>query len=192
MRQALRRIDDWKAVAIGLDSEDPKVRACVLSSLELVYDLDATRVLAGLATDPVRPAAERNMSARPGLGTFRGQASQAREVFSAERMPRTAASSTANPTQDRSYPYIQRKSWKRASGATAVTCPASERAGAASQQSSAASAVAAPADSAIRPRWARKSLAAQDPAFRFMIVVRPPCCVSGWLDLVRGQHRGLP
>ncbi len=58
-RQALRRIDDWKAVAVGLDSEDPKVRAGVLSSLELVYDLDATRVLAGLATDPERRAEER-------------------------------------------------------------------------------------------------------------------------------------
>ncbi len=126
------------------------------------------------------------------LGTDRGQASRARAVFSAERMPRTAASSTANPAQDRSYPYIQRRSWNRASGATAVTCPASERAGGASQQSSAASAIAAPADSAIRPRWARKSLAAHDPAFRFMIVVRPLCCVSGWLDLVRGQHGGLP
>ena len=150
----------------------------------------------------VSPAAERNMSVRRGAGTDRGQASRARAVFSAERMPRTAASSTANPAQERSYPYIQRRSWNRASGATAVTCPASERAGGASQQSSAASAIAAPADSAIRPRWARKSLAAPDPASRFMIVVRPPACpvllrvsgvaVSGWLDLVRSQHGGLP
>jgi hypothetical protein len=140
----------------------------------------------------VRPVAERNMSARPGAATDRGQASRARAVFSAERMPRTAASSTANPVQERSYPYIQRRSWNRASGATAVTCAASERAGGASQQSNAASAIAAPADSAIRPRWARKSLAAHDPAYRFMIVARPPCCVSGWRDLVRGQHGGLP
>ncbi len=138
----------------------------------------------------VSPVADRNMSPRPGTGTFRGQASRARAVFRADRIPRTAASRSAKPAQDRSYPYIQRRSWNRASGATAVTCPASERAGGASQQSSAASVIAAPADSAIRPRWARNSLAGHDPAFRFMELVRPPCCGSGWLDLVRGQHRG--
>ena len=62
----------------------------------------------------VSPVADRNMSPRPGRGTSRGQASRAsavfRAVFRAERMPRTAASSTANPSRDRSYPYIQRRS----------------------------------------------------------------------------------
>jgi hypothetical protein len=58
----------------------------------------------------VSPVADRNMSPRPGRGTSRGQASRASAVFRAERMPRTAASSTANPSHDRSYPYIQRRS----------------------------------------------------------------------------------
>ena len=40
-RQALRRIGDWPAVARGLDSTDPKVRAGVLLAMEQVYDVAA-------------------------------------------------------------------------------------------------------------------------------------------------------
>ena len=122
----------------------------------------------------VSPVADRNNSRRPGAGRSRGQASRASAVFRPERTPRTATSSPANPSQDRSYPYIQRRSWKTASGATAVTCPASDRAGGASQQSSAASAIAAPADSAIRPRWARNSRPGPDPALRLLNVSPAP------------------
>lgn len=123
----------------------------------------------------VSAVADRYMSLRPGAGWSLGQASRASAVFRAERIPGTAASSPANPSQDRSYPYIQRRSWKTASGATAVTCPASERAGGASQQSSAASAIAAPADSVMRPRWARNSRPGHDPVFRFLNVCALVC-----------------
>ena len=121
----------------------------------------------------VSAVADRTKSPQPGTGTSRGQASRASAAFRTERIPSTAASSTANPSQDRSYPYIQRRSWKTASGATAVTCPASERAGGASQQSSAASAIAAAADSVISARWAGNSRPGHDAALRFMNVVRP-------------------
>ncbi len=40
-RKALKRIDDWKAAAKGLDSADPKVRAGVLLAMEQVYDVQA-------------------------------------------------------------------------------------------------------------------------------------------------------
>ncbi|MCA1684511.1 MAG: HEAT repeat domain-containing protein, partial [Planctomycetia bacterium] len=40
-RQALRKIGDWKAVAGGLKSDDPKVRAGVLAAMEMAYDVDA-------------------------------------------------------------------------------------------------------------------------------------------------------
>jgi putative membrane-bound dehydrogenase-like protein len=58
-RQALRRIDDWRAAAAGLNSDDPQVRAGVLAAMELVYRPDAAEALASFAADTKRPAGER-------------------------------------------------------------------------------------------------------------------------------------
>ncbi|WP_435005628.1 HEAT repeat domain-containing protein [Tundrisphaera lichenicola] len=58
-RQALRRIGDWKAVASGLKSDNPALRAAILATLELVYDADAVKVLRTVATSTEVPEAER-------------------------------------------------------------------------------------------------------------------------------------
>ena len=58
-RQALRRIGDWKATAVGLDSHDPKVRVGTMLTLELIYKPEAAEALARYATDPTRPDSER-------------------------------------------------------------------------------------------------------------------------------------
>jgi putative heme-binding domain-containing protein len=58
-RQALKRIDDWPAASRGLDSPDPKVRAGILLAMNQVYDIDAVSKLAGFASSPARPVAER-------------------------------------------------------------------------------------------------------------------------------------
>ena len=58
-RQALRRIGDWHAVAIGLDSDDPRLRAAVLATLELVYNGDAVALLRQVASGPKAPEVER-------------------------------------------------------------------------------------------------------------------------------------
>ena len=49
-RQALRRIGDWKATSAGLASKDPRIRAGVLATLELVYDLSAVAAIRSVAT----------------------------------------------------------------------------------------------------------------------------------------------
>ncbi len=58
-RQALRRIGDWKATAETLASDDPKTRAAVLATLELVYNPTAASTLAQYAKDTAKPASER-------------------------------------------------------------------------------------------------------------------------------------
>jgi len=58
-RQALKRIDDWPVATQGLDSPDPKVRAGVLLAMNQVYDVAAVGKLAGFASSPARPVAER-------------------------------------------------------------------------------------------------------------------------------------
>jgi putative membrane-bound dehydrogenase-like protein len=58
-RQALKRIGDWPVAARGLDSPDPKVRAGVLLAMDQVYDVAAAGSLAGFASSPARPVAER-------------------------------------------------------------------------------------------------------------------------------------
>lgn len=58
-RQALRRIDDWRAATAGLSSDNPRVRAGVLAAMELVYRPDAAEALASFAADTKRPAEER-------------------------------------------------------------------------------------------------------------------------------------
>jgi putative membrane-bound dehydrogenase-like protein len=58
-RQALRRIDDWRAAAKGLDSPDPKVRAGVLLAMDQVYDVQAAGALALFASSSKRPVEER-------------------------------------------------------------------------------------------------------------------------------------
>jgi putative membrane-bound dehydrogenase-like protein len=58
-RQALKRIDDWRAAAKGLDSPDPKIRAGVLLAMEQVYDVQASGALALFASSSKRPVEER-------------------------------------------------------------------------------------------------------------------------------------
>ena len=58
-RQALRRIGDWTAVASGLKTDDVKLRAAILATLELVYDPDAVALLRQVATESKAPEAER-------------------------------------------------------------------------------------------------------------------------------------
>jgi putative membrane-bound dehydrogenase-like protein len=58
-RQALRRIDDWKLAAVGLNSPDAKVRAGVLLAMEEVYDVHAVDALATFAASSQRPIEER-------------------------------------------------------------------------------------------------------------------------------------
>ena len=59
VRQALRRIGDWPAIARGLDSTDVKVRSGVLLAMEQVYDVAAAGELIRFAASPQRPADER-------------------------------------------------------------------------------------------------------------------------------------
>ncbi len=63
-RQALRRLDDWKAAAKGLDSSDPKIRAGVLLAMEQVYDAAAVAALAQFASSSKRPVGERTKALR--------------------------------------------------------------------------------------------------------------------------------
>jgi len=58
-RQAIRRIGSWKDVAVGLRSADPKLRAAILATLELVYDGEAVDLLRQVATDAKAPEGER-------------------------------------------------------------------------------------------------------------------------------------
>ncbi len=58
-RQAIRRINDWKAAAAGLASTDAKVRAGVLAALELVYEPEAVALLRSEVCDHAHPADER-------------------------------------------------------------------------------------------------------------------------------------
>ena len=58
-RQAIRRIGDWTAVASGLTTNDPKLRAAILATLELVYDPNAVALLRQVATEPKAPESER-------------------------------------------------------------------------------------------------------------------------------------
>ena len=58
-REALRRIDDWRAAAKGLDSPDPKVRAGLLLAMDQVYDVQAAGALALFASSSKRPVEER-------------------------------------------------------------------------------------------------------------------------------------
>ena len=58
-RQALRRIGDWKAVAEGLKTDDPKLRAAILATLEQVYHPDSVSLLRQVATTSTAPEAER-------------------------------------------------------------------------------------------------------------------------------------
>ena len=58
-RQALKRIDEWLVVMPSLDSPDPKVRAGVLLAMNQVYDVAVVSKLAGFASSPARPVAER-------------------------------------------------------------------------------------------------------------------------------------
>ncbi len=58
-RQALRRIGDWTAVASGLTTNDPKLRAAILATLELVYDPNAVALLRQVATESKAPESER-------------------------------------------------------------------------------------------------------------------------------------
>ncbi len=59
-RQALRRIGDWTAVASGLKTGDPKLRAAILATLELVYNPGAVDLLRQVATESKAPEAERS------------------------------------------------------------------------------------------------------------------------------------
>ncbi|MDR3636422.1 MAG: HEAT repeat domain-containing protein, partial [Isosphaeraceae bacterium] len=63
-RQALRRIGAWRELGGGLASTDSKVRAGVLSTLELVYQKEAVEALAGYAADARHPADERARAVR--------------------------------------------------------------------------------------------------------------------------------
>ena len=58
-RQALRRIGDWTAVASGLKTDDARLRAAILATLELVYSQGAVDLLRRLATDPKAAEGER-------------------------------------------------------------------------------------------------------------------------------------
>ncbi|WP_406697180.1 PVC-type heme-binding CxxCH protein [Singulisphaera sp. Ch08] len=58
-RQALRRIGDWKGAASGLGSDNPKVRAGLLASMELVYEEGAAQTLAEYANDDRKDVDER-------------------------------------------------------------------------------------------------------------------------------------
>ena len=58
-REALKRIDDWRAAAKGLDSPDPKIRAGVLLAMEQVYDAQAAGALALFASSSKRAVVER-------------------------------------------------------------------------------------------------------------------------------------
>ncbi len=58
-RQALRRINDWKEAARGLDDINAKVRLGTLATLELVYEKDAVEDLAGFVADSKRDSDER-------------------------------------------------------------------------------------------------------------------------------------
>jgi putative membrane-bound dehydrogenase-like protein len=58
-RQALKRIDDWRTAAKGLDSPDPKVRSGVLLAMDEVYDVQASSALALFASSSKRPVEER-------------------------------------------------------------------------------------------------------------------------------------
>ena len=58
-RQALRRIGDWAGVARGLESHDGKLRAAILSTLELAYDKTAVDLLRRVAGESKAPEAER-------------------------------------------------------------------------------------------------------------------------------------
>ncbi len=58
-RKALKRIGDWKAVASGLQSPNPRVRDGLLLALEEVYDKDAVNALASFAANAGMPAGER-------------------------------------------------------------------------------------------------------------------------------------
>jgi hypothetical protein len=122
----------------------------------------------------VRVTADRNATQGGGLASPCGQASRISAAFSADRTRITAPRSRANSNHGWLYPKSQRRSWNTASGGTAVSCPASDRAEGATQHSSAASAMTAPEDSAIRPRWARNSRPDRDPAASFMSFARLP------------------
>lgn len=58
-RAALVRIGDWPEIAKGLDSDDPKVRAGVLLTLERIYDPKATGALLAFAESADRDSTER-------------------------------------------------------------------------------------------------------------------------------------
>lgn len=58
-RKALRRIGDWKAIARGLDSNEPRVREGVLLTLEQVYEPEALSALIAFVDNSVKPAKER-------------------------------------------------------------------------------------------------------------------------------------
>jgi putative heme-binding domain-containing protein len=58
-RVALRRIGDWTAVAAGLNTTDLKLRAEILSTLELVYDQGATSLLSQVISDNKASESER-------------------------------------------------------------------------------------------------------------------------------------
>src|SRR5215469_10879561 len=93
-----------------------------------------------------------------------GQASWTRAVFSTDRASSSPASSRLNQSQDRCVLYSQRRSWKIASGGSAVTWGASALAPGASATSRLASAMATPQDTPIRPQCARNlSLPATTP-----------------------------
>ena len=63
-RRALRRIDDWRAAALGLDSSDPKVREGMLLAMEQQYDVAALDTLIAFAESPRRPIDERIKAVR--------------------------------------------------------------------------------------------------------------------------------
>jgi putative heme-binding domain-containing protein len=58
-RTALRRVNDWKAVAAGLDHAVPAVRTGIMLAMEMAYDLDAASALARFASDSNRDPGER-------------------------------------------------------------------------------------------------------------------------------------
>ena len=63
-RQALRRINNWSAVARFVNSPDAKLRDAVLNVLELQYDKGAIALLKGEFADESRPASERAKAVR--------------------------------------------------------------------------------------------------------------------------------
>jgi putative membrane-bound dehydrogenase-like protein len=58
-RQAVRRVNAWKAAALGLDSADAELRDALLRAMESIYDIDACRALAAHVANDRHPAEER-------------------------------------------------------------------------------------------------------------------------------------